>query len=101
MSADRQRGASAMEAHVSDQQRQEVPTYLTASDLTRICDVDLKTIHNWCEKRGLPHFRTPGRHLRFRPDEVVPWIGKFGYPIPAHLKKYLPVEAPKAVVSGA
>lgn len=65
-----------------------MPTYLAASDVADICNVDLKTVHNWCEQDvdPLPHFRTPGRHLRFKPRLFVPWIKKFGYDVPAELQ---------------
>ena len=38
----------------------------TASQIARFCQVDLKTIHNWADRGQIQHFRTPGRHLRFR-----------------------------------
>lgn len=59
-----------------------------ASQLAAICDVDLKTIHNWCERGGegeppsLEHFRTPGGHLRFAHDAVLRFLSRWGYPIP-------------------
>jgi excisionase family DNA binding protein len=58
----------------------------TASDLARFCQVDLKTIHNWAEKGEIPHFRTPGRHLRFRRLDVVEFLRKYGYAIPDALR---------------
>lgn len=61
---------------------------LDASDIAAICGVDNKTIHNWT-KKGMPHFRTPGRHLRFKPEEIVPWLAKFGYTIPETLRQYV------------
>ena len=47
------------------------PELFTASELARFCHVDLKTIHNWVEKGEIRHFRTPGRHLRFRRPDVI------------------------------
>jgi len=74
-------------------------TLLTDRDLASICEVDLKTVHNWVAKgdKGPPHFRTPGRHLRFKPEEIVPWLRHYGYTIPEHLKQYLPAQPEKAV----
>jgi excisionase family DNA binding protein len=60
------------------------------SDIAAICEVDIKTVHNWCEKRGMPHLRTPGRHIRFKLAEVVPWLAKYGYTIPDKWKEYMP-----------
>lgn len=64
------------------------PVYL-ASQLASICDVDLKTIHNWCDRNELPDepaelesFRTPGGHLRFRHTAVLRFLTRWGYPIP-------------------
>lgn len=64
------------------------PVYL-ASQLASICDVDLKTIHNWCDRNddpdgpaALESFRTPGGHLRFRHAAVLRFLSRWGYPIP-------------------
>ncbi len=57
----------------------------TASDVARFCQVDLKTIHNWAERGEIRHFRTPGRHMRFRRADVIDFLRKYGYPVPAAL----------------
>ncbi len=62
------------------------PELFTASDVARFCQVDLKTIHNWADKGEIRHFRTPGRHLRFRRLDVLDFLRKYGYPIPEVLK---------------
>lgn len=59
--------------------------FLTASQIARICQVDLKTIHNWADRGRISHFRTPGRHLRFRRPHVLDFLRKYGYPIPEEL----------------
>lgn len=58
---------------------------LSASDLARFCQVDLKTIHNWCDREEIRHFRTPGRHLRFRREDALDFLRRYGYPIPEEL----------------
>src|SRR4051812_22577351 len=58
----------------------------TASDVARFCQVDLKTIHNWADKGQVRHFRTPGRHLRFHRTDVIEFLRKYGYPVPAILR---------------
>jgi len=63
---------------------------LTASDVAGFCEVELKTIHNWCDKGKLRCFRTPGRHLRFRRLEVVAFLLEYGYPIPEVLRMARP-----------
>lgn len=64
------------------------PVYL-ASQLASMCDVDLKTIHNWCARNADPDepaelesFRTQGGHLRFRHVAVLRFLRRWGYPIP-------------------
>jgi excisionase family DNA binding protein len=67
--------------------RDSLPTELfTASELARFCHVDLKTIHNWVEKGEIRHFRTPGRHLRFRRLDILDFLHKYGYPVPEALR---------------
>ena len=58
----------------------------TASEVARFCHVDLKTIHNWVEKGEIRHFRTPGRHLRFRRLDILDFLHKYGYPVPESLR---------------
>jgi hypothetical protein len=72
------------------------PIYL-ASQLASICDVDLKTIHNWCDRNSDPEepaqlecFRTPGGHLRFRHSAVLRFLMRWGYPIPDALLRDRP-----------
>jgi excisionase family DNA binding protein len=66
------------------------PQLFTASDIARFCQVDLKTIHNWADKGEIKHFRTPGRHLRFRRVDVLEFLRKYGYPIPQQLREGKP-----------
>jgi hypothetical protein len=90
------------------------PIFL-ASQLASICDVDLKTIHNWCDRNDhaeesaqLECFRTPGGHLRFRHSAVLRFLTRWGYPIPdallrdrPHLLIVEPDEAQRAKVIAA
>lgn len=62
----------------------------TASDVARFCQVDLKTIHNWADKGEIRHFRTPGRHLRFRRLDVFEFLRRYGYAIPDELHEGRP-----------
>ena len=34
------------------------------------------------------HFRTPGRHLRFRAEDVAEFMEDFGYPVPPELEQH-------------
>ena len=82
------------------------PVYL-ASQLASICDVDLKTIHNWCHRvdersseAALGSFRTAGGHLRFYQSAVLRFLQRWGYPTPDALLRDRPhvlvVEADRA-----
>ncbi len=58
----------------------------TASQVASFCQVDLKTIHNWAERGEIRHFRTPGRHLRFRRVDLLDFLRKYGYAIPEQVQ---------------
>lgn len=70
--------------------RSQAKELFTASEVARFCQVDLKTIHNWADRGEIRHFRTPGRHLRFRRADVVDFLRKYGYPVPEALKQGRP-----------
>jgi hypothetical protein len=59
---------------------------LSAAQVARFCGVDLKTIHNWESKGKIPGQRTPGRHLRFWPLDVVDFLRAFELGIPEPLR---------------
>jgi excisionase family DNA binding protein len=67
-----------------------VKDLFTASQLAHFCQVDLKTIHNWADRGEIEHFRTPGRHLRFRAPDVLDFLRRYGYPIPGVLSEGRP-----------
>jgi excisionase family DNA binding protein len=67
-----------------------LPELFTASQFADFCHVDLKTIHNWADRGQIRHFRTPGRHLRFRRPDVLDFLRKYGYPIPELLRGIKP-----------
>lgn len=60
--------------------------FLKAPDVAHLCGVDLKTIHNWTKKNAIPHERTAGRHLRFRPLDVAHFLRDYGYTVPDVLR---------------
>jgi excisionase family DNA binding protein len=59
---------------------------LSATQVARFCGVDLKTIHNWANKGKIPGTRTAGRHLRFRPLDVVDFLRAYEFGIPEALR---------------
>jgi excisionase family DNA binding protein len=70
---------------------------LTASDLATLCEVDLKTIHNWVDRGRIAHFRTPGRHLRFRAVDAAEFLRACGFTIPRELER---ASSPTTLVVG-
>lgn len=70
--------------------RVQAKELFTASEVARFCQVDLKTIHNWADRGEIRHFRTPGRHLRFRRVDVLDFLRKYGYPVPEVLRQGKP-----------
>jgi len=67
----------------------------TAPQLAALCGVELKTIHNWIGKGMIKHFRSPGRHIRIRREDLIDFMERFGYPLPEELK----LNAEKPVVA--
>jgi excisionase family DNA binding protein len=59
---------------------------LSARGLADLCGVELKTVHNWVLGGRLEHFRTPGRHLRFRRDAVQKFLLSCGYEVQSSKK---------------
>lgn len=55
--------------------------------------MDLKTVHHWADRGKVPHFRTDGRHLRFRRNDVVRFLRAHGYPLPDALVRARPTVA--------
>jgi len=69
------------------------PSVYTAQTLADFCEVDLKTVHHWAERGKVTHFRTEGRHLRFRRNDVVRFLRAHGYPLPDALVRARPTVA--------
>ena len=74
----------AGEEHPVDGSVAESPGF-TSGDLARMLHVDLKTIHNWVNQGHIFGRRTKGRHLRFARTEVVRFMRRYGYAIPAEV----------------
>jgi excisionase family DNA binding protein len=66
------------------------PSLYTAQDVARFCEVDLKTVHHWADKGKVAFFRTEGRHLRFRRNDIVRFLRAHGYPLPDSLSHAKP-----------
>ncbi len=70
--------------------RARAKSVYSAQSIANFCDVDLKTVHHWADRGKVPHFRTEGRHLRFRRNDVVRFLRGHGYPLPDELVRARP-----------
>jgi excisionase family DNA binding protein len=59
---------------------------LTATQVARMCVVDVKTIHNWVGRGRIRGHRTGGRHLRFWPLDVVDFLRAWELGVPESLR---------------
>lgn len=85
--------AAAAIAHPPHARGRARTNVYTAQSLANFCEVDLKTVHHWAERGKVPHFRTEGRHLRFRRNDVVRFLRAHGYPLPDALVRARPTVA--------
>ena len=69
------------------------PILYTGQDVARFCEVDLKTVHHWADRGKVPHYRTEGRHLRFRRNDIVRFLRAHGYPLPDEVTNVRPTVA--------
>jgi excisionase family DNA binding protein len=84
-------GAPPAVARVREARARE--SVYSAQALANFCEVDLKTVHHWADRGKVPHFRTDGRHLRFRRNDVVRFLRAHGYPLPDTLVRSRPTVA--------
>jgi len=85
--------AAARRARGNARESSRAPSVYTAQAMADFCEVDLKTVHHWADRGKVPHFRTDGRHLRFRRNDVVRFLRAHGYPLPDALVRARPTVA--------
>jgi excisionase family DNA binding protein len=98
------RKSPALTARATAQKASSASNVYSAQILADFCEVDLKTVHHWADRGKVPHFRTEGRHLRFRRNDVVRFLRAHGYPLPEQLVKARPTVAlavPPELLEGA
>jgi len=54
-------------------------------DIAKICQVAPITVGRWIDDGKLPCFTTGGGHRRVWEEDLVKFLNKHGYPVPAHL----------------
>ena len=57
----------------------------TTHEVSRLLQVNPRSVINWIEQSRLPSYRTPGGHRRIRHDDLLAFLRKHQIPIPASL----------------
>lgn len=66
---------------------------LTTPQVAKMCDVDQRTVWNWCRAgKGPRHTKTVGGHSRFEPAAVAQWMAEREMTVPAELRQFLTPE---------
>jgi hypothetical protein len=98
------RKSPTLTARATAQKASSASNVYSAQIFADFCEVDLKTVHHWADRGKVAHFRTDGRHLRFRRNDVVRFLRAHGYPLPDALVRARPTIAlalPPALLEGA
>jgi excisionase family DNA binding protein len=60
-------------------------TIYTTHEVSRLLQVNPRSVINWIEQSLLPSYRTPGGHRRIRRDDLLAFLRKHHIPTPALL----------------
>lgn len=60
-------------------------TIYTTHEVSRLLQVNPRSVINWIEQSLLPSYRTPGGHRRIRRDDLLAFLRKHQIPTPALL----------------
>jgi excisionase family DNA binding protein len=60
-------------------------TIYTTHEVSRLLQVNPRSVINWIEQSLLPSYRTPGGHRRIRRDDLLVFLRKHHIPTPASL----------------
>src|SRR5713226_4530514 len=60
-------------------------TIYTTHEVSRLLQVNPRSVINWIEQSRLPSYRTPGGHRRIRRDDLLAFLRKHQIPTPAPL----------------
>ena len=62
-----------------------VKTIYTTHEVSRLLQVNPRSVINWIEQSLLPSYRTPGGHRRIRREDLLAFLKKHQIPTPAAL----------------
>ena len=60
-------------------------TIFTTHEVSRLLQVNPRSVINWIEQSLMPSYRTPGGHRRIRRDDLLAFLRKHQIPTPASL----------------
>src|SRR6266496_492556 len=63
----------------------KVKTIYTTHEVSRLLQVNPRSVINWIDQNLLPSYRTPGGHRRIRRDDLLAFLRKHQIPTPAAL----------------
>lgn len=61
------------------------PAALMTADIAEMMNVSTRSVYTWAKTMDLPHYDTPGGHMRFRAAEVKKWLEGRGLEVPEKL----------------
>lgn len=66
-------------------EQSKTKTIFTTHEVSRLLQVNPRSVINWIEQSLLPSYRTPGGHRRIRRDDLLAFLRKHQIPTPASL----------------
>jgi excisionase family DNA binding protein len=68
-----------------EQSKEKTKTIFTTHEVSRLLQVNPRSVINWIDQSLLPSYRTPGGHRRIRRDDLLAFLRKHQIPTPASL----------------
>jgi len=59
----------------------------TTHQLSRMCQVDIRTVARWIDENKITAYKTPGGHRRIRQKDLFQFLYKHGFPLPDEHKQ--------------
>src|SRR5437667_12880982 len=68
-----------------EQSKEKTKTIYTTHEVSRLLQVNPRSVINWIDQSRLPSYRTPGGHRRIRREDLLAFLRKHQIPTPASL----------------
>ena len=72
-------------SQLSSSEQSKTKTIYTTHEVSRLLQVNPRSVINWIEQSLLSSYRTPGGHRRIRRDDLIAFLRKHQIPTPAPL----------------